>query len=180
MTQRLKEFYKKDIAPQLLKEFEYKNSYQIPAIRKIVLNRGVGQASKDTKQFQLYIEELNRIAGQKCIVTKSKKAIAGFQLREGVPTGISVVLRGERMYAFLDRLINLAFPRVRDFQGIQKYSFDGRGNYCFGVRDQLLFPEIDYESITKFNGMDVSIHTTCKTDREGRRLLELFGLPFVQ
>jgi len=178
MTQRLKEFYQTDIAPQLMKEFNYKNSYEIPALKKIVLNRGIGNASGNSKQFDVFANELNTLAGQKCVTTKSKKAIAGFQLRENVPVGLSVVLRGDRMYSFLDRLINLAFPRVRDFQGILSTSFDGKGNYSFGVREQLMFPELEYESVEQLSGMDICIITTSKTNKEGLRLLKLLGMPF--
>jgi len=178
MTQRLKKFYQNDIVPQLVKEFNYKNSYQIPRIKKIVLNRGIGNASGNSKQFEVFGNELNILAGQKCVVTKSKKAIAGFQLRENVPVGLSVVLRDERMYAFLDRLIHLAFPRIRDFQGISSTSFDGKGNYSFGVREQLMFPELEYENVEQLRGMDISIITTSKTNTEAFRLLKLLGMPF--
>ena len=180
MTQRLKKFYQTDIAPQLFKEFQYKNPYQIPILEKIVLNRGIGNASGNSKQFEVFANELNTLAGQKCVVTKSKKAIAGFQLRENVPVGLSVVLRGDRMYAFLDRLIHLAFPRIRDFQGILSSSFDGKGNYSFGVREQLMFPELEYENVEQVRGMDISIVTTSKTNIEGLRLLKLFGMPFQE
>jgi large subunit ribosomal protein L5 len=178
MTQRLKKIYQTEIAPQLLEEFQYKNSYQIPIIKKIVLNRGIGNASGNSKQFDIFINELNALAGQKCVITKSKKAIAGFQLRENTAVGLSVVLRGDRMYAFLDRLIHLAFPRIRDFQGILPTSFDGKGNFSFGVCEQLMFPELEYENVEQLRGMDISIITTSKTNKEGLRLLKLLGMPF--
>ena len=178
MTQRLKKLYQTDIAPQLLKEFQYKNTYEIPVLKKIVLNRGIGNASGNSKQFEVFSTELNTLAGQKCVITNSKKAIAGFQLRENVPVGLSVVLRGDRMYAFIDRLIHLAFPRIRDFQGILSTSFDGKGNYSFGVREQLMFPELEYENVEQLRGMDISIITTSKTNQEGLRLLKLLGMPF--
>jgi len=178
MPQRLHQFYQTDIAPQLHDEFAYKSPYQIPRIEKVVINRGIGDASGNSKLFETFFDELTTIAGQKCVVTRSKKAIAGFQLRPDVPVGLSVVLRGERMYAFLDRLIHLAFPRIRDFQGISPTSFDGRGNYSIGLREQLMFPELEYDQVENLRGMDVCIVTTAKTNAEGRRLLHLLGMPF--
>jgi large subunit ribosomal protein L5 len=178
MTQRLQEFYQTAIVPTLQDEFSYKSAYQIPRIEKVVINRGIGDASSNSKLFETFLDELTTIAGQKCVVTRSKKAIAGFQLRPDVPVGLSVVLRGDRMYAFLDRLIHLAFPRIRDFQGISPSSFDGRGNYSIGLREQLMFPELEYEQVNVLRGMDVCIVTTAKTDQESRRLLKLLGMPF--
>ena len=178
MTQRLQQFYQTDIAPKLHDEFAYKSAYQIPRIEKVVINRGIGDASSNSKLFESFCDELTTIAGQKCVTTRSKKAIAGFQLRQDVPVGVSVVLRGERMYAFLDRLIHLAFPRIRDFQGISPTSFDGRGNYSIGLREQLMFPELEYDQVDNLRGMDVCIVTTARTNGEGRRLLQLLGMPF--
>jgi len=178
MTQRLKNFYQSDVVPALQNKFIYGNSYQIPHIEKIVINRGIGDASSNSKLFESFVDELTTIAGQKCVVTRSKKAIAGFQLRPDVPVGASVVLRGERMYAFLDRLIHLAFPRIRDFQGISRASFDGRGNYSIGLREQLMFPELEYEDVDQLRGMDICIVTSAPTNEEGRQLLHLLGMPF--
>ena len=178
MSQRLKHFYQTDVVPQLQDEFAYGNPYQIPRLDKIVINRGIGDASSNSKLFETFCDELTTIAGQKCVMTKSKKAIAGFQLRQDVPVGVSVVLRGERMYAFLDRLIHLAFPRIRDFQGISATSFDGRGNYSIGLREQLMFPELEYENVDQLRGMDICIVTTAKTNDESRRLLHMLGMPF--
>jgi large subunit ribosomal protein L5 len=178
MSQRLKNFYQTDVVPQLQQEFKYTNPYQIPHLDKIVMNRGIGDASSNSKLFETFCDELTTIAGQKCVMTRSKKAIAGFQLRENVPVGVSVVLRGERMYAFLDRLIHLAFPRIRDFQGISTTSFDGRGNYSIGLREQLMFPELEYENVDQLRGMDICIVTTAKTNDESRRLLHMLGMPF--
>ena len=178
MTQRLKRLYYQQIVPKLMEEFTYKNKYQVPEIEKIVINRGLGDASQNAKLLDSSLNELTLIAGQKGIVTRSKKAIAGFKVREKMPVGISVTLRGERMYGFLDRLINLALPRIRDFQGINPKSFDGHGNYSIGLEEQLMFPEIDYDKIDQLRGMDISIVTTSKNDQEGVALLKAFGLPF--
>jgi large subunit ribosomal protein L5 len=178
MTQRLKTLYYQQIIPKLMEEFTYKNKYQVPQIEKIVINRGLGDASQNAKLLDSSLNELTLIAGQKGIVTRSKKAIAGFKVREKMPVGISVTLRGERMYGFLDRLINLALPRIRDFQGINPKSFDGHGNYSIGLEEQLMFPEIDYDKIDQLRGMDISIVTTSKNDQEGVALLKAFGLPF--
>jgi large subunit ribosomal protein L5 len=180
MTQRLQQFYDTDVVPQLQQEFSYKNVYQIPHLEKVVINRGIGDASSNSKLFETFCDELTQIAGQKCVITRSKKAIAGFQLRPDVPVGVSVVLRGERMYAFLDRLIHLAFPRIRDFQGISPSSFDGRGNYSIGLQEQLMFPELEYEDVDTLRGMDICIVTSANTNVEGRRLLHLLGMPFQQ
>jgi large subunit ribosomal protein L5 len=178
MTQRLKKLYQTDIAPQLLKEFQYKNTYEIPVLKKIVLNRGIGNASGNSKQFEVFSTELNTLAGQKCVITKSKKAIAGFKIRQQAPVGVSVTVRGDRMYGFLEGLINLALPRSRDLQGVDPISFDGTGNYSLGLEEQLMFPEIEYDKIDQVRGMDISIVTTCKNDSEGFALLKEFGMPF--
>jgi large subunit ribosomal protein L5 len=178
MTQRLKKIYFQNIIPKLVEKFHYKNLLQAPRIEKIVINRGLGDASQNAKILDSSLKELTIIAGQKGIVTRSKKAIAGFKLRQKMPVGISVTLRGDRMYGFLDRLINLALPRIRDFQGINPKSFDGHGNYSLGLEEQLMFPEIDYDKIDQIRGMDISIITTSKNDQEGLALLKEFGMPF--
>ncbi|MGP0129125.1 MAG: 50S ribosomal protein L5 [cyanobacterium endosymbiont of Rhopalodia musculus] len=178
MTQRLKIFYQDTIVPKLKEQFGYKNIHQVPKVVKITVNRGLGEASQNAKALESSIGELSTITGQKPVVTRAKKAIAGFKIREGMPVGVMVTLRSDRMYAFLDRLINLALPRIRDFRGISDKSFDGRGNYSLGIREQLIFPEIDYDTIDQIRGMDVSIITTAKTDEEGRTLLQEMGMPF--
>lgn len=178
MTQRLKDFYSNTMLPKLMKKFNYKNKLQVPKIEKIVINRGLGEASQNAKILDSSLKELSLITGQRGIITRSKKSIASFKLREKMPVGITVTLRGERMYGFLDRLINLALPRIRDFQGINPKSFDGFGNYSLGLEEQLMFPEIDYDKIDQIRGMDISIVTTAKTDEEGLSLLKEFGLPF--
>jgi large subunit ribosomal protein L5 len=178
MVQRLQSFYSQKITPTLMEQFTYKNKYQVPKIEKIVINRGIGDASQNAKLLDSSLSELTVIAGQKGIVTRSKKAIAGFKLRQKMPVGVSVTLRGERMYSFLDRLVNLALPRIRDFQGISAKSFDGHGNYSLGLEEQLMFPEIDYDKIDQVRGMDISIITTSKNDQEGFALLKAFGMPF--
>jgi len=162
MTQRLKNFYKNDIVPKLIKKFEYKNVHEVPKVNKVVINRGLGESAQNAKSLEASLNELSIIAGQRGLVTRSKKAIAGFKVREGMPIGMTVTLRGERMYAFLDRLINLALPRIRDFQGISPRSFDGHGNYSLGVEEQLMFPEINYDKIEQVQGMDISIVTSCQ------------------
>ena len=177
-TPRLKALYASTIRAALKEEFGYKNDMQIPKLEKIVLNMGVGEAVKDTKKVKQAAEELTLIAGQKAVVTKAKKSIAGFRVREEMPLGCKVTLRGDRMYEFLDRLINVALPRVRDFRGVKGTSFDGRGNYALGIKEQLIFPEIEYDKIDKICGMDVVICTTAKTDEEARELLTLVGAPF--
>ena len=179
MIQRLKTYYFETIIPKLNDKFHYKNSFQAPRIEKIVINRGLGDASQNAKILDSSLKELTLIAGQKGIITKSKKAIAGFKLRQKMPVGVSVTLRGERMYGFLDRLINLALPRIRDFQGIKVKSFDGHGNYSLGLEEQLMFPEVDYDKIDQIRGMDISIITTSKNDQEGLALLKEFGMPFT-
>ncbi|VEP16443.1 50S ribosomal subunit protein L5 [Hyella patelloides LEGE 07179] len=178
MAVKLKEDYKKDIVPKLKEQFGYSNIHQVPKVDKIIINRGLGEASQNAKALESSINELATITGQKPVVTRAKKAIAGFKIRQGMPVGVMVTLRGERMYAFLERLIHLALPRIRDFRGISAKSFDGRGNYSLGVREQLIFPEIDYDAIDQIRGMDISIVTTANTDEEGRALLQEMGMPF--
>jgi large subunit ribosomal protein L5 len=178
MTQRLKTLYQETIAPKLKEQFGYTNIHQVPKVFKITINRGLGEASQNAKALESSINEIATIAGQKPVVTRAKQAIAGFKIREGMPVGVMVTLRSERMYAFLDRLISLALPRIRDFRGISPKSFDGRGNYSLGIREQLIFPEIDYDSIDQIRGMDISIITTAKNDEEGRALLKEMGMPF--
>jgi len=176
--QRLKKLYITTIVPKIITTFKYKNLYEVPKIEKIVINRGIGDASQNQKIVESSLKELALIAGQKGIVTRSKKAIASFKLRQKMPVGVTVTLRGDRMYGFLDRLIHLALPRVRDFQGISSKSFDKKGNYSLGLEEQLMFPEIEYDKIDQVRGMDISIVTTAKTQEEGLSLLKEFGLPF--
>nr|ALO21148.1 ribosomal protein L5 [Carteria crucifera] len=178
MTQRLKKYYIETIVPKLKEKFKYKNMHQVPSIEKIVINRGLGDASQNQKIVDSSLKELAMISGQKGVITRSRKSIAGFKIREKMPVGIAVTLRGERMYGFLDRLINLALPRVRDFQGINPKSFDKHGNYSLGLEEQLMFPEIEYDKIEKIRGMDISIVTTAQKQEEGLALLKEFGLPF--
>ena len=175
---RLKERYNKEISPALVSKFNYKSVMQVPKIEKIVLNMGVGDAVQNAKALDNAVEELSIITGQKPVVTRAKKSIAGFRLREGMPIGAKVTLRGERMYEFLDKLISVSLPRVRDFRGISKKAFDGRGNYTLGVKEQLIFPEIDYDKVSKVRGMDIVIVTTANTDEEARELLTQIGMPF--
>ena len=175
---RLKTRYLNDVAPALKKEFGYTNVMAIPKVTKIVVNMGLGEATSNAKVVDVGADELGRITGQKAVVRRSTKSIAQFKLRQGMPIGAMVTLRGERMYEFLDRLISIALPRVRDFRGVSAKGFDGRGNYTLGLRDQLLFPEIDYMKVDKARGMNVSMVTTAKTDEEARKLLQLLGLPF--
>lgn len=178
MVQRLQQFYEKKIVLQLKEQFNYTNKHQVPVLDKIVINRGLGDASQNSKLLESCSNELSIITGQQGILTRAKKAIAGFKLRQKMPVGLVVTLRGERMYAFLDRLINLALPRIRDFQGMNPKSFDGHGNYSLGLDEQLMFPEIDYDKIDQVRGMDISIITTAKNDQEGLALLKFFGMPF--
>ncbi|MDJ0535016.1 MAG: 50S ribosomal protein L5 [Xenococcaceae cyanobacterium MO_207.B15] len=178
MAKTLKEKYTTEIVPKLKEQFSYSNIHQIPKVVKITVNRGLGEASQNAKALESSIKEMATITGQKPVVTRAKKAIAGFKIRQGMPVGVMVTLRGERMYAFLERLINLALPRIRDFRGISPKSFDGRGNYSLGVREQLIFPEIDYDTIDQIRGLDISIVTTANTDEEGRALLKEMGMPF--
>jgi large subunit ribosomal protein L5 len=175
---RLKERYDKEVAPALRKEFGYSNVMAIPRIEKIVVNMGLGEATQNAKIADTGADEVARITGQKPVVTKAKKSIAQFKLRKGMPIGTMVTLRGERMWDFLDRLISVALPRVRDFRGVSPRGFDGRGNYTLGLKDQLLFPEIDYMKVDKARGMNISVVTTAKNDEESRKLLQLLGMPF--
>jgi large subunit ribosomal protein L5 len=175
---RLKELYRKEIMGTLMREFGYKNVMQVPKIKKIVVNIGVGEAIGNAKALDGAVKDLTLITGQKPLVRKAKKSIATFKLREGMPIGAMVTLRGDGMYQFLDRLMNIALPRTRDFRGVPREAFDGRGNYTLGLREQLIFPEIDYDTIDKVRGMEVSIVTSAKNDEEGRRLLQLLGMPF--
>ncbi len=178
MTPRLKELYKKEVLPRLKEELNYKNSLAIPRLEKIVINRGIGEGSANPKILDLAIVELTSIAGQSAIKRKAKKSVAGFKLREGMAIGCMVTLRKNKMYEFLDRLINIALPRVRDFRGLSPNSFDGYGNYTFGLQEQLLFPEINYDKIEKLRGMSITIVTTAKTDKEAKLLLTHLGMPF--
>ena len=178
MPKPLKTRYLEDIVPKLTEQFSYSNVHQVPKVVKIIVNRGLGEASQNAKALESSLNELSVITGQKPVVTRAKKAIAGFKIRKGMPVGVMVTLRGERMYAFLERLIALALPRIRDFRGISPKSFDGRGNYSLGVREQLIFPEIDYDSIDQIRGLDISIVTSANTDEEGRALLKEMGMPF--
>lgn len=178
MTAQLKTVYRETIVPKLMKQFQYENIHQVPKLVKVTLNRGIGEAAQNAKALESTLNELAVITGQKPVVTRAKKAIAGFKIRQGMPVGVTVTLRSDRMYHFLNRLVNLALPRIRDFRGISPKSFDGRGNYTLGLREQLLFPEISYDGIDQIRGMDISIVTTAQTDEEGRALLKEFGMPF--
>jgi large subunit ribosomal protein L5 len=175
---RLKELYLKTVVPALTKEFAYKNPMAVPKIEKISLNVGMGEATQNSKLIDGAVNELTAIAGQKPVITKARKSIAAFKLRENMPIGCAVTLRGDRMYEFLDRLVNVALPRVRDFRGVSTKSFDGRGNYTLGLKDQLIFPEIDYNKVEKTKGMNICITTTARTDAEGQALLKHMGMPF--
>ncbi|MBO0600841.1 50S ribosomal protein L5 [Sporosarcina sp. E16_3] len=175
---RLKDKFKSEVTPALMSKFEYTSVMQVPKVDKIVINMGVGDAVQNTKALDAAVEELTIISGQKPVVTKAKKSIAGFRLREGMPIGTKVTLRGERMYEFLDKLISVSLPRVRDFRGVSKKAFDGRGNYTLGVKEQLIFPEIDYDKVSKIRGMDIVIVTTANSDEEAHELLTQFGMPF--
>jgi large subunit ribosomal protein L5 len=178
MAARLQERYRKEIAPKLSQEFGYKNSHQVPRIEKVVVNIGLGQATQNAKLLEKATEELAAIAGQKPLVRKARKSIANFKLREGQAIGCMVTLRGDRMWEFLDRLVNVALPRVRDFKGVSPKAFDGRGNYTLGLREQIIFPEIDYDKVERITGMNVTVCTTAETDAEGRALLAHLGVPF--
>ena len=177
---RLKEFYKADVAPALMKKYEYKSVMQIPKIDKIVINVGVGDAKENSKAIDNVINDITLITGQKAVPTFARKSVANFKLREGMKIGVKVTLRGETMYEFLDKLFNFALPRVRDFKGINPNAFDGRGNYSLGLKEQLIFPEIEYDKIEKIRGMDIAIVTTANTDEEARELLKLMGAPFAK
>ena len=178
MAARLKERYQKDVAPAIAKEFAIKNPMAIPRLEKIVLNMGMGEAIANAKILDTALAELTSIAGQKPVITKAKKSIASFKLRQGMPIGVMVTLRGERMYEFFDRLVSVALPRVRDFRGVSPKAFDGRGNYTIGIREQLIFPEIDFNQVDKLRGMKISIVTTARNDEEARALLKALGMPF--
>ncbi|MEH7352501.1 50S ribosomal protein L5 [Neobacillus drentensis] len=175
---RLKDKFVKEVTPALMSKFNYKSVMQVPKLDKIVVNMGVGDAVANAKALDNAVEELATITGQKPVVTRAKKSIAGFRLREGMPIGAKVTLRGERMYEFLDKLVSVSLPRVRDFRGVSKKAFDGRGNYTLGIKEQLIFPEIDYDKVSKVRGMDIVIVTTANTDEESRELLTQFGMPF--
>lgn len=175
---RLREKYLNDVVPALIEKFQYKNKMEVPAIEKIVINMGVGDAIQNPKLLDAAVEDLAAISGQKPVITRAKKSIAGFKLRAGMPIGAKVTLRKERMYDFLDKLFTIALPRVRDFRGVSPKAFDGRGNYTLGIREQLIFPEVDYDKVVKVRGMDIVIVTTAKTDEEARELLALLGMPF--
>lgn len=177
---RLRAFYETEVVPEMMKKFSYKNKLAVPKIEKIVVNMGVGEAKDNAKVLDGAVRDLGVITGQKPIITKAKKSVAAFKLREGMSIGCKVTLRGNRMYEFTDRLINIALPRVRDFRGVKANSFDGRGNYTMGIKEQLIFPEIEYDKVDKIRGMDIIFVTTAKTDEEARELLRLFGMPFAK
>ena len=177
---RLKDYYFSDVRDAMVKKFGYKNVMEIPKIEKIVINMGVGEAKDNAKALENAVKDMEQITGQKAVITKAKKSIANFKIREGVQIGCKTTLRGEKMYEFMDRLINLALPRVRDFRGVNPNAFDGRGNYSLGIREQLIFPEIEYDKVDKVRGMDVCFVTTAKTDEEARELLRLFNMPFAK
>ena len=177
---RLKEQYQNEIVDAMIKKFGYKNIMEVPKIDKVVINMGVGEAKENAKVLESAIADMEKIAGQKAVVTRAKNSVANFKIREGMPIGCKVTLRGEKMYEFVDRLINLALPRVRDFRGVNPNAFDGRGNYALGIKEQLIFPEIEYDKIDKVRGMDVIFVTTAKTDEEARELLKQFNMPFAK
>ena len=179
MKTRLEEYYIKSIHPAMVEKFNYKNKHQVPKLTKVIINIGVGEAVKDSKKIDAAIRDITSISGQKPIVTRAKKAIATFKLREGMPIGVKVTLRKSHMYEFIDRLINVALPRVRDFRGLNGKSFDGKGNYSLGLKEQIVFPEIDYDNIDTIRGMDISVVTTANSDEEGRELLKNFDFPFT-
>ena len=178
MAPRLKERYKAEIVPELLKEFEYGNVMRVPRVDKVTVNIGLGEARDNARAIETATADIATITGQKPVVTRAKKAIANFKIRENMPIGVAVTLRGDRMYEFLDRLLNAALPRIRDFHGVPTKAFDGRGNFSLGVREQLIFPEIEYDKVDRIRGMQINIVTTARTDEEGKRLLELMGMPF--
>ena len=178
MAPRFKDKYRSEVIPALMKQFEYSNTHQVPKLEKIVVNMGVGEATDDAKQLDGAMTDLTTVTGQKPMVTKARKSIASFKLREGMPIGAKVTLRGDRMWEFFDRLMSIAIPRIRDFRGMSPKSFDGRGNYSMGVTEQLIFPEVDYDEIDKIRGMDITIVTTANTDAEAKALLEAFDFPF--
>ncbi len=178
MALRLKEKYRQEVVPALRKEFNYSNPMQVPAVKKVVVNIGMGEVIQNAKAMEAAVADLAAITGQRPVITRAKRSVAAFKLREGMQIGCMVTLRGPRMYIFLDKLMNVALPRLRDFQGVSPEAFDGRGNYTLGLREQLVFPEIDYDKVDKVRGMEVSVVTTARTDQEGRRLLALMGMPF--
>ena len=177
---RLKEIYKNEIVDAMMKKFEYKNVMEVPKLDKVVVNMGVGEAKDNAKALESAVKDMETVTGQKAVLTKAKKSVANFKIRDGLAIGCKVTLRGERMYEFVDRLINLALPRVRDFRGVNPNAFDGRGNYALGIKEQLIFPEIEYDKIDKVRGMDVIFVTTAKTDEEARELLTQFNMPFTK
>ncbi len=177
---RLKDMYKNEIVDAMIKKFGYKNVMEVPKLDKIVLNMGVGEAKDNAKVLESAVKDMEAITGQKVVTTKAKNSIANFKIREGLPIGCKVTLRGEKMYEFLDRLVNLALPRVRDFRGVNPNAFDGRGNYALGIKEQIIFPEIEYDKVDKVRGMDIIFVTTAKTDEEARELLTLFNMPFAK
>ena len=177
---RLKDLYKDEIVDAMIKKFGYKNIMEVPKLDKIVINMGVGEAKENAKVLDSAVKDLETITGQKVVLTRAKNSVANFKIREGMPIGCKTTLRGEKMYDFMDRLVNLALPRVRDFRGVSADSFDGRGNYALGVKEQLIFPEIEYDKVEKVRGMDVIVVTTAKTDEEARELMRLFGMPFAK
>ena len=177
---RLKDMYKNEIIDAMTKKFEYKNVMEVPKLDKIVINMGVGEAKDNAKVLDSAVKDLETITGQKVVLTRAKNSVANFKIREGMPIGCKVTLRGEKMYEFLDRLVNLALPRVRDFRGVNPNAFDGRGNYALGIKEQIIFPEIEYDKVDKVRGMDIIFVTTAKTDEEGRELLRQFGMPYTK
>lgn len=175
---RLKQRYREEIVPELMKEFGYRNVMQVPRVEKVVVNVGLGEAVQNARALDACVQDIAAITGQKPVITRAKRSISNFKIREGVPIGVMATIRGDRMYEFLDRLINVALPRIRDFHGVPAEAFDGRGNYALGIREQLIFPEIDYDKIDRIRGLQVIIVTTARTDEEGKRLLQLMGMPF--
>lgn len=180
MAARMKERFASEVTPALMQKFNYKSVMQVPKVEKVVINMGVGEAVQNSKVLDSAVEDMQKIAGQKPVITRAKKSIAGFRLRENLPIGVKVTLRGDRMYYFLDKLFNISLPRVRDFHGVSSKSFDGRGNYTLGVKEQLIFPEIEYDKIDKIRGMDIVIVTTAQSDEEARELLAQLGMPFTK
>ena len=179
MMPRLKERYRQEVVPALMKEFGYSNVMQVPRLQKIVVNVGLGEAIQNPKALDSAAEDVATITGQKPVITRAKKSIANFKVREGMPIGTTVTVRGDRMFELFDRMVNAALPRIRDFQGVSLYSFDGRGNYSLGIKEQTIFPEIDYDKIDRIRGFEMTVVTTARTDEEGKRLLELMGMPFA-
>ncbi len=175
---RLKDKYRNEIVPALISKFDYKNVFEVPKLEKVVLNMGVGDVKENPKAIDSAVNDMSVIAGQRPVITKAKKSVAAFKVRKGMTIGCKVTIRGDRMYEFVDKLFNVALPRVRDFRGVSSNSFDGRGNYSLGIKEQLIFPEIDYDSVDKIRGMDVTIVTTAQTDEESKKLLEMLGMPF--